>query len=111
MLIERDRKNTPRKIDDEWWRLEAACRGLVFEENSFDKFFPDPERNNQGAKAVCAGCPVSAECLDYAMRNNITEGTWGGLTAHERLKLRRGRTLTDREFYDSLDLDWAIEDL
>ena len=51
------------------WQDEAACRGrevVLF-------FGPDGERQpereirERKAKAVCAGCPVRAECLTYAV--------------------------------------------
>jgi WhiB family transcriptional regulator, redox-sensing transcriptional regulator len=50
-----------------------------------------PERGASGwrgspgdvARAVCSRCLVRRECLDYAIRNEITEGIWGGLTGSE----------------------------
>ena len=42
------------------------------------------------AKAVCAGCPVRAECLDEALAR-IPDGIAGGLTPAERRRLVRGR--------------------
>ncbi len=41
------------------------------------------------ALALCASCPVTAECLDYAMTRHQDEGIWGGMTARQRIKLRR----------------------
>ena len=41
------------------------------------------------AKAVCAGCPVSAECLAYALAHNERHGIWGGASVREREKMRR----------------------
>lgn len=39
------------------------------------------------AKAVCATCPVRADCLDFgiyqAIENDIVEGIWGGLNPQE----------------------------
>lgn len=44
------------------------------------------------AKAVCAGCPVRAECLDWAIEHNEMEhGVWGGQTPHERRNTKRRR--------------------
>jgi WhiB family transcriptional regulator, redox-sensing transcriptional regulator len=40
------------------------------------------------AKAVCAGCPVCGQCLDYALDTN-QDGIWGGMTEDERRSLRR----------------------
>lgn len=51
-----------------------------------------PERGGDGvkAKAICAGCPVRAECLDYALADVELRGTWGGTSPGERKALRRG---------------------
>ena len=71
------------------WRERAACRAGV----DPDLFFPAAEsgaaRNAQvrAAKAVCARCPVRAECLTEALAR-IPYGIAGGLTEHERRRLR-----------------------
>jgi hypothetical protein len=47
------------------------------------------------ALAVCAGCPVKAECLQYALDNALDHGIFGGTTSQERKKMGRppkGRT-------------------
>ena len=69
------------------WREAAACIS-VSEDVSF---FPDPEDVGaiSKAKAVCATCPVSAECLTWAVETNQSEGVWGGHTARERRAIRR----------------------
>src|SRR5262249_48418650 len=75
------------------WQDAAACRGkdiVLF-------FGPDgerqPERENRErkAKAVCASCPVQAECLNYAVSRPEKYGTWGGLNEGERASERRRR--------------------
>jgi WhiB family redox-sensing transcriptional regulator len=43
------------------------------------------------AKAICRGCPVCAECLDYAMQTAQDHGIWGGTTDEERRVARRGQ--------------------
>ena len=43
------------------------------------------------AKAVCTLCPVRVQCLDYALRNSIRHGIWGGLNEEERARERRRR--------------------
>lgn len=54
---------------------------------------PRPEREirEARARAVCASCPVRAQCLDYALRNSIMQGIWGGLNKEERARERRRR--------------------
>lgn len=69
------------------WRHRAACRGV-----GSALFFPagaSDERTIEAAKEVCGRCPVSAECLEYAMDTNQQMGIWGGLTARDRRSLRR----------------------
>lgn len=70
------------------WKPDAACRGM-----SPELFFTERGENfdNREAKAVCAGCRVRAECLEYAMSAPEREGVWGGLSAKERRTLRRTR--------------------
>lgn len=71
------------------WQQNAACLGLDVE-----LFFPE-ERGGQAtanqAKQVCAGCPVKAECLNYALEERIGHGIWGGMDINERQKLSDGR--------------------
>ncbi len=72
--------------DEADWQDVAACRST-----DPDLFFPDGE-NVEGigrAKAVCATCPVRAECLAFAVELNQSEGVWGGHTPAERRRLRR----------------------
>lgn len=73
------------------WQSSAACRGRPLE-----LFFGregerrrDRERREKQAKAVCAGCPVRAECLGYATGRPEKYGTWGGLPEDERAEYRR----------------------
>jgi WhiB family redox-sensing transcriptional regulator len=41
------------------------------------------------ATAVCAGCPVRLECLQFALESNQEFGVWGGYAEDERRDLRR----------------------
>lgn len=55
----------------------ASAPGLdVIEE---EPPYPTPE-----AKALCDRCPVRADCLAYALANDITYGTYGGMSAYQR---------------------------
>jgi WhiB family redox-sensing transcriptional regulator len=42
------------------------------------------------AKAICATCPVAADCLEWAIFNEA-DGIWGGTDPAERVELRRDR--------------------
>lgn len=52
---------------------------------------PDPETPHPAATEMCSRCGVRDECLAYAMRHHIKDGTWGGYTAAQRDRIRRGR--------------------
>lgn len=61
----------------------AACVGM-----NVDIFFPESgggaAETAQVAKAICARCEVTGECLAYARSLSIREGIWGGLSERER---------------------------
>lgn len=68
------------------WRDAAVCR----EWTGVD-FFPFSEdiQAIRRVKEVCALCPVTEDCLSYAIETRQGDGVWGGLTAKERIYLRR----------------------
>ena len=83
-----------RHVDRGDWFAAAACRGtdpnLFFAERRGESL-PD-------AKAVCRGCEVRAECLDYAVVSSEKYGIWGGLDERERRPLRQAmRRERDRD--------------
>lgn len=69
------------------WMSRGACRG-----QDTSTFFPRNGKSNR-AKELCGACPVSVECLDFAMDAEHEEGLdmrhgiYGGLTGRERLEL------------------------
>src|SRR5690348_6327280 len=75
------------------WQNGAACRDfplVLF-------FGPDGERQperdirERRAKAVCTGCPVRRDCLNYALTRPERYGLYGGLNEDERASERRRR--------------------
>ena len=66
------------------WQQHGACRGV-----DPNMFFPERGESVREAKAVCARCPVRAECLRYALENHEARGVWGGLSGRERRQLSR----------------------
>ncbi|GAB3571671.1 WhiB family transcriptional regulator [Amycolatopsis endophytica] len=71
------------------WHARAACR-----DEDPELFFPVSEmgpgaRQVARAKAVCASCPVRAECLAYALDAGLDNGIFGGTTEQERRSLIR----------------------
>ena len=73
--------------DSELWRERAACRGYAT-----DVFFPGIDHPDvQRALAVCHGCEVRTQCLDYAVGTRQPFGVWGGMTEDQRRDLRGAR--------------------
>lgn len=70
--------------DEHAWRARAACSAS---NDTAAAFFPERGQSASPARSVCAGCPVRAECLDYAVTNRIYHGVWGGLSEKERRPL------------------------
>ncbi|MES5817966.1 WhiB family transcriptional regulator [Streptomyces sp. RG80] len=71
------------------WLRQAACVG-----EDPELFFPvgtqgPALRDVAAAKRVCARCPVTAECLGWALGNGQTSGVWGGTCEQERVALLR----------------------
>jgi WhiB family redox-sensing transcriptional regulator len=74
------------------WAARAACRGLEPE-----LFFPARGASTREAKAVCAVCPVRAECLEDALEHHEGHGIWGGMSERERRRIRSKRALERRQ--------------
>lgn len=68
------------------WMDAASCAGLDPE-----LFFPERGESSREAKAVCAGCPVKAECLEWALSEPIKFGIFGGLSERQRRRIRAQR--------------------
>ncbi len=70
------------------WMQRGLCRDIPPA-----TFFPSDGVGVEIARRICAECPVKAPCLEYALRNHIDHGVWGGASERERrriLKRRRG---------------------
>lgn len=65
------------------WAIHAACRDV-----DTNVFYPERGKSPEPAKAICAECPVIAECLDHAIVTRELVGVWGGKSEHERRRLR-----------------------
>jgi WhiB family redox-sensing transcriptional regulator len=74
------------------WQERANCLGV-----DPDLFFPERGASTREAKAVCRGCEVQADCLEYALAHGEKFGIWGGLSERERRRVRRQRALERRK--------------
>ena len=72
--------------EDKSWQMLSNCLGV-----DPDLFFPERGASTKDAKAVCQGCVVREDCLEYALTNREKFGIWGGLSERERRRIRRER--------------------
>lgn len=82
-----------RSIYDLSWHERASCR------SRWDLFFSvfngrgdDNRRRVEQAKAICARCPVSADCLSYARSAKEEHGIWAGVDRDAFEKFPKGPT-------------------
>jgi WhiB family redox-sensing transcriptional regulator len=69
------------------WRQHAACLGMPV-----NLFFPMGGVPDQKVIAICKGCSVKTECLNFALshdRNEDQTGVFGGTTARQRIRIRQ----------------------
>lgn len=70
------------------WQRDAACHPKNHDDtmsNVVEAAFAAPgdrEAAKTFARTFCEGCPVSGECLDFAVENRIEYGVWGGILTH-----------------------------
>lgn len=81
----------PVELDPMAWAEDANCLGV-----DPDLFFPERGSPSHAAKAVCAGCVVRSDCLEYAIAHDEKWGVWGGTTGRERGRIVRARVLIRR---------------
>jgi WhiB family transcriptional regulator, redox-sensing transcriptional regulator len=79
----------PRTTDRSEWRSLSACSN-----EDPEMFFPAPRSLTMfvqlaRAKAICRSCPVTEECLRYALATGQDYGVWGGTSEEERRGVRR----------------------
>lgn len=70
------------------WMTVGKCR-----EVAPGTFFPSDGVGVEIARRICATCDVKEPCLEYALRNRIDHGVWGGTSERERRRIARRRRL------------------
>lgn len=76
------------------WMKDAMCKGKT------EMFFPNEEEARgkaygmyMVAKKICNECPVRAQCLKYALDEQLFFGVFGGKTPKERRNMYRDTLL------------------
>ncbi len=67
------------------WVEQALCA-----QADPEAFYPEKGGRNNQAKAVCSRCPVTSECLAYALEHNERFGIWGGVSERDRRRMQKG---------------------
>lgn len=82
--------DTPTALHDQdfTWHNDANCVGL---DTSLFFYERNEPKKREQARAVCAGCLVREECLNFALTNNIIDGMWGGKSGRERRQIKHAR--------------------
>ncbi|GAA5049279.1 WhiB family transcriptional regulator [Nocardia callitridis] len=65
-----------------WHR--AACRG----DADHEAWFPYPSQDFAYAREICSGCPIRAQCGEFAARTGQS-GVWGGREFDRGRMIRR----------------------
>ena len=74
---------------DTEWMARGSCKDAPP-----STFFPSDGVGVEEARKICSTCPVAPACLEYALRNRIDHGVWGGASERERRRILRARRLT-----------------
>ena len=85
-----DVSRLPGPVATMWeWQYSGACRDA--DQSLF--FHPEGERGSrrrrraEAAKAICATCPVLAQCRAAALSAREPYGVWGGMSEDDRAQL------------------------
>ena len=76
------------------WQQHGRCRATdseVFFPPAHFEHKPEREVREAQAKAICAGCPVKAQCLEWALAVREPHGVWGGTSEIERKQILTGK--------------------
>ena len=67
------------------WTEYASCRGIE------EDFFPEKGASNRRIYEICEDCLVRAECLEFALFNEMESGIWGGFSNHHHRGIKKAR--------------------
>lgn len=70
------------------WMADGNCRNYPPA-----VFFPSDGVGVDRARRICATCPVTSPCLEYALEQHIDHGVWGGCSERERRRILKRRRI------------------
>lgn len=73
-------------LEELHWQESALCA-----QTDPDVFFPEKGGSTAPATSICTRCEVRADCLEYAISNDIRHGIWGGMSDNDRRRISRER--------------------
>jgi WhiB family redox-sensing transcriptional regulator len=77
--------------------LESFMEFAKCKKNKEIDFFPTTTSGSKIAQSFCQDCPVKMPCLEYALRENILHGVWGGLATNARIAIRRKKVKLNQQ--------------
>jgi len=76
---------TDGELEELSWREDALCAQVDPE-----LFYPVKGGSTREARAICAQCPVTGPCLEFALADDAGRfGIWSGTTERQRKRMRR----------------------
>ena len=77
------------------WMAKAPCRGseafFVDDGIDFPRAISQKRVTYPDARRICATCPFTGPCLEYAIASHAEFGLWAGLDPVERRQVVRDR--------------------
>ena len=70
------------EIATNYWMADGKCADL-----NPSLFFPSDGKGVEVAKKICSTCDMKIPCLEYALRNRVDHGVWGGASERQRRRI------------------------
>ena len=62
--------------------------GAICAQTDADLWFPNYGEHAVEAKTICRTCPLTDQCLEYALADTRLQGIWGGTSTKQRQRIR-----------------------
>jgi WhiB family redox-sensing transcriptional regulator len=75
------------RYKDRDWRADAECLGV-----HVNVFYPRQKKDTREAREFCGVCPVTRECLTFALSSRDRFGVFGGTSWPQRRRMLKERS-------------------